>query len=360
MGTTTLRAASLLLLVACGGVPDRVAAAANGLPRRTSAPREAYPGIDVAYDTLGDEPGHRLRLIVTHPQSATGPLPTVFVVGWLSCDSVEAPPGTRDSTSLVFQALAVLPGFVTVRLDKPGVGDSEGNCHETDFTTELAAYQAAFRSLARYPFVDPERIFLFGLSNGGGFAPLVPGDVPVRGYVIDGGWVKTWLEHMLEIERRRFVLAGRSPADVHRLMELEARLYEAVLLEGLAPAALFARQPELRAAWAGEDDAHLYGRPVAFYQQLQRLNLEEAWSRVKVPVLALHGQYDWIMSRDDHERIVELVNRNTPGAARFEELPAAGHTFEHYDSLAAAFTSHPLPFDPAIAKRISDWLLAHR
>jgi pimeloyl-ACP methyl ester carboxylesterase len=56
-----------------------------------------------------------------------------------------------------------------------------------------------------------------------------------------------------------------------------------------------------------------------------------------VPVLVLRGQYDWIMSRDDHERIVALVNRNLPGAGKFVELPATGHTFEHYGSLQAAY-----------------------
>jgi len=42
------------------------------------------------------------------------------------------------------------------------------------------------------------------------------------------------------------------------------------------------------------------------YQDLQRLNLAAAWSRVKVPALILHGQYDWIMSRADSELIAQL------------------------------------------------------
>ena len=41
-----------------------------------------------------------------------------------------------------------------------------------------------------------------------------------------------------------------------------------------------------------------YGRPPAYYQQLQDLDLMAA-GRGQVPVLALHGEYDWIMSRGD-------------------------------------------------------------
>ncbi len=67
-----------------------------------------------------------------------------------------------------------------------------------------------------------------------------------------------------------------------------------------------------------------YGRPIAYYQQLQALNLQAAWAEVKVPVLALHGEFDWIMSRGDIETIAALVNQNVPGKAEFVELPAAG------------------------------------
>jgi dienelactone hydrolase len=83
----------------------------------------------------------------------------------------------------MLQAMAQIPGFATVRREKPGVGDSEGNCAATDFTTELTAYRQALRHLQDYPFVDRNRIFLFGMRNGGGFAPLVPDGQPLKRYV---------------------------------------------------------------------------------------------------------------------------------------------------------------------------------
>lgn len=255
----------------------------------------------------------------------------------------------------MLQSMARIPRFATVRLEKPGVGDSEGECGRTDFTTELAAYRLAFQHLRAYEFVDPARIFLFGMSNGGGFAPLVADGAPVKGYVVDGGWIKTWYEHMLEIERRRLVLAGHPPADMNRLMKSVERLYSAWLLERQPLRQVLARDPRLREVWDGTEEQQ-YGRPLAYYQQLQDLDLVVAWSRVRVPVLAVHGEYDWIMSRGDFELLVDLVNSNVPGSAQFVELPHTGHTFEHYDSQRSAFTGPQLPFDAGVARLVSDWL----
>ena len=336
-----------------------LAEGAGQLPRQPGARDEAYPGVTVRYDAIRDEQGHRLRLIVTHPEARSGRRPTVFVIGWLSCDTVEAPPGSADGSKQVLQALARMPGFASVRLEKPGVGDSEGECASTDFLTELGAYRQAFRRLADLPFVDPNRIFLFGMSNGAGFAPLVAQGADVRGYVVIGGWVKTWFEHMLEIERRRLSLAGHQPADINSLMKMEEQLYSAYLLERQPPHEIFARHPELKVLWEGPDDQQ-YGRPVSYYQQLQDLDLMAAWSAVRAPVLALHGQYDWIMSRADIELVAELVNRNAPGSAEFAELAHGGHGLENYASLSDAFEGKQRPFEDAVAARVTAWFARHQ
>ena len=79
-----------------------------------------------------------------------------------------------------------------------------------------------------------------------------------------------------------------------------------------------------------------------------------------MPLLALHGQYDWIMSRDDHERMVALVNQRVPGAAEFVELPSTGHTFEHYENAQAAFKFKEAAFVPRNAHIVADWFRQHR
>jgi len=349
----TVRLTTLFLVFAAG-------LCAEELPRKAKAPRESYPNVDVIYDSVTSPGGKRLRTIITKPRNAKGKLPVIFVAGWLSCDSVEAPAETKDESGLVFRGLAQMAGFVLFRMDKQGVGDSEGVCGETDFDSELAGYRAAFRALKNYDFIDTRRVYILGVSNGGGFAPLVPEtdaeQAQVRGYISVGGWVKTWFEHMLEIERRRFGLMGKSPGEVNDRMKGAATLYQEWLIKGLPVDDIVKAQPELAELWPeGKDHAHLYGRPLAFYQQLQNLNLADAWSRVKAPTYVLRGAFDWIMSREDSELIAAYVNRNGD-LASFYEIPNTGHTFQHYLSVADAFKGKRAAFDPNIIGLLTDWL----
>jgi pimeloyl-ACP methyl ester carboxylesterase len=334
---------------------------AEELPRKAKTPRESYPNVDVIYDSVKAPDGNRLRTIITKPRGAKDKLPAIFVAGWLSCDSVEAPADTKDATGIVFRGLAQLPGFCLFRIDKQGVGDSEGVCADNDFESELAGYRAAFRALKNYEFIDGNRVYILGISNGGGFAPIVPASdaekAQVHGYISVGGWVKTWFEHMLEIERRRFALMGKSPAEVNERMKRAVTLYYEWLIRGRSVPDVLKEKPELAELWPeGKDQTHLYGRPLKFYEQLQQLNLAGAWSRVSVPALILHGQYDWIMSREDPELMAQWLNATRPGGARFMEMPDMGHTFQHYLSLADAFAGKQAPFNPKVIRILTDWL----
>src|SRR5204863_6380728 len=322
---------------------------AQELAREVQTPRETYPNVDVIYDSVTAPDGKRLRTIVTKPRDTKGKVPVIFIAGWLSCDSVEAPAGTKDESGLIFRGLAQLPEFALFRMDKQGVGDSEGVCGETDFESELAGYRAAFRALKNYDFLDTKKIYILGISNGGGFASLVPESdseqAQVRGYISVGGWVKTWFEHMLEIERRRFALMGKSPGEVNDRMKGAATLYQEWLIKGRTVDDILKEQPQLAELWPeGKDHTHLYGRPLRFYQQLQQLNLAALWSRVRVPTYVLRGAFDWIMSRDDSELIAAYVNRNGDLASSYE-IPDTGHTFQHYLSLADAFKGKIARFD---------------
>src|SRR5206468_281045 len=175
------------------------AVSAEELPRKTKTPRESYPNVDVIYDSVTMSDGKRLRSIITKPRDAKEKLPVIFLTGWLSCDSVEAPADTKDATGLILRGLAQTPGFCLFTIDKPGCGDSEGDCLQTDFDMELARYRATFRALKNYDFIDSDQVYIFGSSNGGRFAPLGPetkaGEAQVRGYITIGGWATTWFEH---------------------------------------------------------------------------------------------------------------------------------------------------------------------
>src|SRR5213082_3877678 len=133
---------------------------AEELPHKAKTPRENYPNIDVIYDSVTAPDVKRLRTIITKPRNAKAKLPVIFVAGWLSCDSVEAPPNTKDASGLVFRGVAKLPEFSLFRVDKQGIGDSEGVCGETDFESEVDGYKAAFHALRNYDFIDTNRVYM--------------------------------------------------------------------------------------------------------------------------------------------------------------------------------------------------------
>ena len=321
-------------------------------------PREEIAGLDVVYGSVVSDRRHRVRTVTTKPRAASGRLPALFLVGWLSCDSVEAPVAAPDGFARLLRDIMTRTDFVVMRMDKPGVGDSEGPaCADLDFETELAAYRAAFASFARSPEVDPERIVVMGMSNGGGFAPLVVGDVSVAGFIVSGGWGKTWLEHMLEIERRRLSLSGKEPGEVSRQMKGLSELYDVYLNGRKTPGEIVRERPRLAGLW-DDEPAHQYGRPAAFFQQLQDVNLAAAWQKVSAPVLAVHGEYDWIMSREDHELIASWVNRNRPGAGKFVSIPKMDHGYRRYASPEAAFRSEGGIFAADVSDTIVEWLRA--
>jgi pimeloyl-ACP methyl ester carboxylesterase len=197
-------------------------------------------------------------------------------------------------------------------------------------------------------FVDSGRIFVIGISNGGGVAPLVPKQHPVRGFVSAGGWGRTWYEHMLELERGRLARAGKAPGDVTQGLKGFTEFYNLYLIRRLTPGAILQQHPEWKELWYDSADGQ-YGRPASFYQQLQALNLGRAWEEVNAPVLVIRGGNDEIMSRADSEAIAQSVNQVHPGRARYVEIERMTHVFDIDKKFHADLV-------PLVLNAIQQWL----
>jgi pimeloyl-ACP methyl ester carboxylesterase len=316
-------AALLLILIAIAVVTPLLLGQAVQLEPK----REHFQNAEVLYGWAQDSQGERLRTFITRPNKPTGKVPAIFFVGWLSCDTVEYPDAdTHDGFGILLRRLIEQSGYATVRMDKPGVGESHGDCSRADFTTELSGYQSAFDEMLKYDFIDSTRILVVGLSNGGGTGPLVPRQHPVRGYIAASSWGRTWYEHMLDLERRRLMEAGNTPADVNTAVKSFVEFYTLYLIKGMTPGQVIAQHPEWKTLWYDSPDGQ-YGRPAAFYQQLQALNLGETWQKVNEPVLVIRGTADNIMSRADSEAIARIVNQVHPGHARYLQIDDMTHGF---------------------------------
>lgn len=312
-----------LAAISCGTLLFLAFAATAQQPR----PREHFQNAEVLYDWVSNSRGDKLRTFITKPKNSRGKVAVLFFVGWLSCDSVEYAQGETDGFGALILRLIDQSGYATVRTEKPGVAESQGTtCDKSDFQGELEGYQAAFDSMGKYEFLDPDRVIVIGLSNGGGFGPLVPRRHPVSGYIAAGSWGRTWYEHMIENERVRLTSEGKSAAEVNDAIKVFTQFYDLYLIQGRTPGEVLRQHPQWKDLWYDSADGQ-YGRPAAFYQQLQALNLGEVWQRVDAPVLVFRGSKDMIMSRADSSAIAETVNRAHPGRARYVEVDGMTHGF---------------------------------
>lgn len=359
MTDSIIYAATFRAVRAGDTVTLRVARQADTLDLRlvpTPLPREVVEGVDVTYGSVVTERGHRLRTIVTRPSGATGKLPAILFVQWLSCDSVEVLNNPSDGVEKTLRALASKSGFVLMRVERPGLGDSEGpDCSQSDLQTDLAGFRAAFLALKKHESVDTNNLFIFGASIGGGLAPIVAQGENVRGLIVTGAFAKTWYEHMLELERRRLELGGRTPTEINDAMRGFSEFYSMYLNQKLTPAEVIRQRPRLAALWY-DKPAHQYGRPASYFQQVQDLNVEAAWEKISAPVLVVYGEYDWIMSRGDHDLIANIVNLRHPGNARLVVIPKAGHGLDAFENQQAAFNDEGGKFDENVPNQMIEWL----
>lgn len=318
-------------------------------------PMENHENITTIYDQIVSDYGIRQRVIITRPSNRPAPQPAIFVLQGLSCSSIESWPGRTSNFARLLRNLVTQSGMVVMRTEKPGLGDSEGNCSTTDFQTELNGYETALKKLKELPYVDPKRILVYGSSMGSALAPYFANKYGLNAVISDGTYYRTWFEHMLEIERRIKAFEGNDESSVNQMMNRAyIPLYYGMLVEKKSFRAVVNEFP-LLATYNYHSDGHMYGRPVAFYHQLQDFDVAGNWQRLSVPVRIRWGTSDWIMSEADNHMIVTTLK--TAGHTDFELYKYPG--LDHFDtiqpSMEASYSGEPGVWDERISSQLVAW-----
>jgi hypothetical protein len=274
----------------------------------------------------------RLRAIWTLPEAA-GPHPLIwFLPGatWLTDERCLAPGGSLLELVRGFTRA----GFATLRVDRSGLGDSEGPlCTELDLEAELWGWRAVLEYLSRRTNIAQDRVFLYARSLGGMLAPLLAPEWPFRGIAVWGTSAKPWASCMLEASRRQYALAGRTGPALAQTLERLERLTRLLYSDQLTPEQAFVHDPELRSLESDSFRAdRIYGRSAVFFQQLARKDLASAWRAVRCPVLALHGSSDFLGFAEHSAHLAELAPRG-----RYLELPGVDHMMHVRASVEEAF-----------------------
>lgn len=354
-----------------GSVPDFVAAARDlragdtavldivrhGQPTKVDVkvkprPVEKAPGLEVAYGALRVD-GHLRRTLMTAPAAAVAKerRPAVLFVAGVGCFSQEiVTPG--DAVGQLLYGLT-RAGFITLRVEKSGAGDSQGpgcNDPQVDMEAEVRGYVAGLRALKQDPRVDPGKVFIVGLSIGGIEAPLIERQETVAGVVAINTAGKPFFEYLLETRRRQMMLRGMPMDEVDRGMAIGVKCNYAVLIDRQSPQEVVKRMPECR-------EEVQFPAPHTFMQQWAALNMAEAWKKVDAPVLVIIGKSDYVATVSESPYLVDMLNGFRPGRATLKVIDGMDHGMSKAPSMRASMErSGPGEFEPAVLEAASDWL----
>lgn len=321
-------------------------------------PRETSPDYDVIYSHVVSN-GNRIRTIITKPKKA-GKFPVFFMMQGLGQFSMDYALSGPSGPYKEFVQHFAKQDFVTIRVEKPGMGDAEGGPYpETDFFTEGDVYLQALRDIKTKPYVNPDRVFLFGHSMGGTFGPWVVSQEPVYGFIPSSTLYKTWTEYWIENVRRQQALAGASPQEQDAGARADAVIQPLVLLHNWTPARVAEEFPVYKPfvdSYFGQDPTKMMGRTLGFWRQLAGLNLPELWSKVNARTLVLWGQWDYVSTEADHMMIRDQLNAQNPGSATYVRIDDAFHGFTKATSYENARAVQNQPFNFKVIEVMDEWI----
>jgi pimeloyl-ACP methyl ester carboxylesterase len=324
-------------------------------------PREVSPDYDVIYSQVLSN-GNRIRTIITKPKKA-GKFPVFMMIQGLGGFSMDFPLSGQSGPYIDFLRHFAKQDFVTLRVEKPGMGDAEGGPYsDTDFMTEEDVYLQAVRAIKKELFVNADQVFIFGHSMGGTFGPRVVSQEPVRGFITASTLYKTWAEYWLENLRRQVLLGGASQKDTDDLLVREAVVGSLIRREGWSPKKVAEQLPQYKDYVASEypDENRWQGRTFGFWRQLAQLNMADNWTKVECDVLSLWGEFDFVSTEEDQKMIVNYLNKKRPGSATYERIEKGFHGFELVESYEDAFRriSQPKPIQPEVIEVMDAWIKA--
>lgn len=304
---------------------------------------------------------NRIRVIITKPKSA-GKHPVLYWIQGIGLGSIDFPLSANNVTAPIMNSFAQ-DDYVTVRVEKPGVGDSEGGpARLVGWNEENDIYKQALKSFDKYDFIDRDNVFIFGHSMGGCHAPVVVAEQPVKGVISYGTVSASWLEWAVKAPRIQGILSGQKHSDVDTEVRNLARFYSYLYTEDRSIDWIKQNAPDLKtfAEEQSPDGVMLGDRSIQYMKETNKVNYADFWSKLgKTKVLALYGEHDWIALRDDQVFVAEMVNKANPGMAEFVTVPSSDHLFYQCTSPADSFSRFGKPgnvANSAVIDTMKKWI----
>lgn len=302
-------------------------------------PYETDDNATVIYDEANYK-GGQLRVIINKPFKENKMPAMLFIPGY-TCSSIDEL--TNDHPYKRIIDAYVDGGYVTMRIEKSGMGDSKNTpaCESCDLLDEIENFEVGLKKLKSLPYVDTNRIIIYGHSMGGVIAPAISAKHSVAGVVVYGTTAKSWFEYQLEMYRVQNALAGMNPIEVEQSVieqyDLNYRYY--VKKEKLED---IAKDPKadsvLRSVWGYDGKGKIYDRNAEYWRQIQDYPHLQNWKNTQASVLVQYGESDFqAFSKADHQQIVNTVNHFHPGKGILMTYPSTDHFFAKSGTMQEAY-----------------------
>lgn len=338
--------------------------------RAVGRQKEQHAHAQVEYGKVSYE-GNTLRSLLYKPNGVEQP-PVIFFLQGYTCQSIEM---RNNNPAKQLIDSWIKEGFAVFLVEKPGMGDSKSvsPCMEIDFKEELLAFSKAYETLRKTKTVDTEKIFLFGHSMGGIVAPLLANQHNPAGVLVFGIVGKNWYDYMIDIYTEQPLIFGTSAEQIkddnrYNLPFVEDLLIHKKSNHELIESPLYGNFLKENGTAESLVQGYYLARHYTYWQALADVDVPNAWSSVKAPVLVLHGEYDIQAINPKYgEMIVTNVNQSG-GKASFELFPKTEHAFLKFESRAkllqvmndgsysSTFKTH---FNRAIADKSLEWMREH-
>lgn len=312
--------------------------------------KESSKDYDIVYSSVHAANNH-LRTIISKPKGE-GIHPAVLIIGGVGCYSIDNI-STRELLSIkLWVDSLTAKGFVTLRVEKTGMGDSKGiSCADCDFITEKQGYAAGLQQLTSLPYVDKENVFIAGFSIGGLIAPLIAQQETVKGIIVYGTAGRNWLEYELENTHRQHLLDDYPADSLDFVMRAEYQRLYGLYVEKKTPEQIIKEHPETANRF------FQYPMSLKYFQQVADVNVRQLWKNTNAYVLAMHGSSDFVSSAAEHQLIAQTVNRYHPNKATHTEVESADHwqLRAPTEKISAAHTQTEV--NPLVISTALQWML---
>jgi pimeloyl-ACP methyl ester carboxylesterase len=246
--------------------------------------------------------------------------------------------GFSDRDSPYFQKLAFMlvdHGFVVLLPDKRGSGRSGGDWLQADLHQLADDALAGMESLKRYPGVDPLRIGLVGMSQGGWVVPIAAARNPEVAFVVNLSGSTVRPEELIIHEiTNTFRQRGMSEPHVQQMAALQ-RLANEYLRTGEAPEAeAYVQEYDRLLATDLGPTVQEFPRDtdspgIQWFRRIYGFDPIAQWRQVEVPALVVYGREDELDNVPVAESVARLsaVGANQPeGNLTVVVVEGTGHS----------------------------------